>query len=144
MSEPLSRNLQALRRLHGKTQEQVAGALGVSRQAVAKWESGEAAPDLRNCAALAALYGVTLDDLVYYDARRTGLPVPPRGKHLFGTVTLGEKGQIVIPKRAREVFGLAPGDRLAVLGDESQGLALVPADALLRMLEQLQKGGAPL
>lgn len=144
MSEPLSSNLQALRRLHGKTQEQVAGALGVSRQAVAKWESGEAAPDLHNCAALAALYGVTLDDLVYYDARRTGLPVPPRGKHLFGTVTLGEKGQIVIPKRAREVFGLAPGDRLAVLGDESQGLALVPADALLRMLEELRKGGAPL
>ena len=47
------------------------------------------------------------------------------GKHIFGTVKVGEKGQIVIPKEARDIFGIKPGDTLLVLGDESQGLAIV-------------------
>ena len=34
----------------------------------------------------------------------------PKGKHVFGTVKIGDKGQIVIPKEARQVFGLSPGD----------------------------------
>ena len=54
----------------------------------------------------------------------------PAGKHIFGIVTIGDKGQIVIPKKARDVFELAPGDQLLVLGDESQGIALVKADFL--------------
>ena len=49
----------------------------------------------------------------------------PKGKHIFGTVKVGEKGQIVIPKEAREVFGIKPGDSLLVLGDKTKGLALV-------------------
>lgn len=49
----------------------------------------------------------------------------PDGKHIFGTVKVGEKGQIVIPKEARDIFGIMPGDTLLVLGDESQGLAIV-------------------
>lgn len=52
----------------------------------------------------------------------------PEGKHLFGFVKIGEKGQILIPKEAREIFGLKPGDKLLLLGDEEQGLALVKAD----------------
>ncbi len=52
----------------------------------------------------------------------------PAGKHIFGMVKINEKGQIVIPKEARRVFGLKPGDRLLMLGDESQGIALVKAD----------------
>lgn len=54
----------------------------------------------------------------------------PNGKHIFGMVTIGDKGQIVIPKKARAVFGLQPGDQLLVLGDEEQGIALVKADIL--------------
>lgn len=54
----------------------------------------------------------------------------PQGKHIFGIVTIGDKGQIVIPKKARDVFQLSPGDQLLVLGDEEQGLALVKADIL--------------
>jgi len=54
----------------------------------------------------------------------------PDGKHIFGIVNIGEKGQIVIPKKAREVFGLQPGDQLLVLGDESQGIALIKAEKL--------------
>lgn len=55
------------------------------------------------------------------------------GKHLlghaaraarFGTVKVGERGQIVIPKEARELFGIRPGDTLLVLGDEKNGTAL--------------------
>ena len=46
-------------------------------------------------------------------------------KQIFGVVKIGDKGQIVIPKEAREVFGLKPGDSLLVLGDISRGLALV-------------------
>lgn len=49
----------------------------------------------------------------------------PKGKYAW-TVTVGEKGQIVIPKQAREVFGIKPGDNLIILGDESKGLAIPP------------------
>ncbi len=49
----------------------------------------------------------------------------PSGKYAW-TVTVGEKGQIVIPKQAREVFNIKPGDTLVVLGDEKRGLAIPP------------------
>lgn len=111
------------------TQEQVAEAIGVSRQAVAKYESGEAQPDLMKCAALAKLFDVTLDELVNYDSKEAqGVPIGPKGKYMFGMVTIGDKGQIVIPAKARKVFELSPGDKLIVLGDIEQGLAMVKAD----------------
>ena len=47
------------------------------------------------------------------------------GKYVW-TVTVGTKGQIVIPKEAREVFGIRPGDHLLILGDASQGMAIPP------------------
>ena len=49
----------------------------------------------------------------------------PKGKYAW-TVTVGEKGQIVIPKQAREVFGIQPGDTLVMLGDVKRGLAIPP------------------
>ncbi len=49
----------------------------------------------------------------------------PEGKHI-STVKVGEKGQIVIPKGAREMFGIQPGDTLLLLADKDQGIALVP------------------
>ncbi len=55
----------------------------------------------------------------------------PEGKHIFGTVKVGEKGQIVIPKDAREIFGIQPGDSLVVLGDEATGLAIMKNDVFL-------------
>ena len=51
----------------------------------------------------------------------------PKGKFAW-TVTVGEKGQIVIPKQAREVFGIAPGDTLVMLGDVKRGLAIPPRE----------------
>ncbi len=52
----------------------------------------------------------------------------PKGKYAW-TVTVGEKGQIVIPKKAREVFQIQPGDTLVILGDEDRGLAIPPKSA---------------
>ncbi|MEF9895532.1 MAG: AbrB/MazE/SpoVT family DNA-binding domain-containing protein [Clostridia bacterium] len=49
----------------------------------------------------------------------------PKGKYAW-TVKVGDKGQIVIPKEAREVFGIEPGDMLLMLGDEKQGIAIPP------------------
>ena len=132
-------NLQQLRKLRGLTQEDLAERVGVSRQAVAKWESGETSPDLEKSRLLAQVFGVSLDDLVDYEpSSNMGLGVPPKGKHLFGLVTVGDKGQIVIPAKARKVFEIAPGDRLLVLGDEAQGLALLKADRFLELANAIR------
>ena len=56
------------------------------------------------------------------------------------TVTVGEKGQIVIPKQAREIFGINPGDTLILLGDRDMGIA-IPPKAELDELSQRIFGG---
>jgi len=60
----------------------------------------------------------------------------PRGKHAW-TAKVGEKGQIVIPKEAREIFDIKPGDTLLLLGDEDQGIAIVKNDVFLHFAESL-------
>ena len=133
-------NIVRLRKLMQMTQEDIAEAVGVSRQAVAKWESGETIPDLEKCKLLAELFGVSLDDLANYEPEdNMGLDVPPKGKHLFGMVTVGDKGQIVIPARARKLFDISPGDQLVVLGDESQGMAIIKAKDFLNMANMIRK-----
>lgn len=127
----ISQNIRSLREHEGFTQEALASRLGVARQTVAKWESGEATPDLENVRALARLFGVSIDDLANHDEVASGYPIPPRGKHIFGVVRVGERGQVVI----REVFDLVPGSELLVLGDESQGLALQKVEDALAMME---------
>lgn len=133
----ISMNLRALRKSAGLTMEDVADRIGVSRQSVAKWENNEGMPDIGNCQALAALYDVTLDDLVkgHYPE---GVVPPPKGKYIFGTVTVGERGQIVIPVRARKIFDIHPGDQLVLLGDTHQGgLAILKASMLAQQLEYM-------
>ena len=66
----------------------------------------------------------------------------PKGKHIFGTVKVGERGQIVIPKEARELFDIRPGDTLLVLGDEEQGIAVVKADVMEEVAVKILKGEA--
>ena len=133
-------NLIRLRKINQMTQEDVAEAVGVSRQAVAKWESGETIPDLEKCKLLAELFGVSLDNLANYESEdNLGLDVPPKGKHLFGMVTVGDKGQIVIPAKARKLFDITPGDQLVVLGDESQGMAIIKAKDFLNMANIIRK-----
>lgn len=122
----INMNLKRLRQQHQFTQEELAEELGVSRQVIAKWEKGESTPDIQFCIKLAKLYDVTIDNLVNYDEQEAGISVPPKGKHFFGATTVGERGQIVIPKKARELFHIEAGDTLVLVGDEERGLAIVP------------------
>lgn len=61
----------------------------------------------------------------------------PDGKHIFGTVKVGEKGQIVIPKEARDIFNIKPGDTLLILGDEAQGIAIVKNEIFRQFAESV-------
>ena len=62
----------------------------------------------------------------------------PEGKYVW-TAKVGEKGQIVIPKEAREVFDIRPGETLLLLGDVAQGIAIVKNDQLLQFAEAILK-----
>lgn len=126
-------NLISLRKMKQMSQEQLAEAVGVSRQTISKYETGEALPDIDKCKIMAELFDVSLDDLVNYDKQASGLGIPPKGKHMFGLVKVGDKGQIVIPAKARKIFGIEPGDNLVILGDETQGLALIVERSFMKL-----------
>ena len=132
----LKENISMLRSVNGYSQEEVAEKIGVSRQAYAKWEKGETVPDVERCQKLAELYGVTIDSLVNYSDKigTTTLTPGPKGKHIFGTTNINDRGQVVIPKKARELFGINNGDSLVVLGDEAEGIALIKADIFEKRL----------
>lgn len=134
----LADNLIFLRNIKGLSQEQVAEVIGISRQSYSKWEQGETYPDIDKCDKLAKFYGVTLDSLVHQNDKIGNAKIAPApvGKHLWGTIAIGSKGQIVIPKAARETFGLSEGDRLVVLGDDDEGIALVKADIFEQRIQE--------
>ena len=123
-------NLKYFRKRNGLSQEELAEKIEVSRQSVAKWESGETLPDIVKCRELANLFGTTIDNLINYSFEEEKLVENETdGKFVFGIVKMGERGQVVIPKHAREVFKINPGDKLVVLGDTKQGgiaLAKIP------------------
>lgn len=131
-------NLVSMRKMHGYSQDELADKIGVSRQTLSKYETGESLPDIEKCRLLANALDVSIDDLVNYDkedSSNLGLGVPPKGKHVFGMTKVGEKGQIVIPAKARKIFDIHPGDNLILLGDESQGIAIIKESTLLEMLK---------
>jgi len=70
----------------------------------------------------------------------------PKGKFL-SIVKVGEKGQIVIPKGARELFNIQPGDNLLLMADKKRGIALVAADdltaptELFRLAKEAEENG---
>lgn len=141
MKNNIARNLSMLRQVNRYSQEEVAEQIGVSRQAVAKWETGETIPDILNCDALARLYDVELDDLIHHDPDKTNISIAPKGKHIFGTVRVGERGQIVLPKQARDLYKIKAGDLLVVLGDESlehPGLALMKEEFFLEITQMFK------
>ena len=125
----LKDNLAMLRNIHGFSQEELAEKINISRQAYAKWERGDTVPDVEKCSRLAEIYGVSIDSLVKTEqAEGIGtIPPAPRGKNIWGSVVINERGQIVIPKVARDQFALTGGQRLIVLSDE-EGIALIPAE----------------
>ena len=130
-------NLIELRKYHNMSQEELAEEIGVTRQTVSKYETGESLPDIEKCALIAAVFGVSMDDLINYQKDdNMGLGVPPKGKHVFGVVKVGDKGQIVIPAKARKLFRIEAGDSLVVLGDESFGIALAREKDFFSMIRR--------
>jgi AbrB family looped-hinge helix DNA binding protein len=58
------------------------------------------------------------------------MPNPPAGKRFYGSITVSDRGQIVIPAEARRDFGIEVGDKLLVFGDLETGLAIAKASVL--------------
>lgn len=126
----LKDNLIMLRNINGFSQEEIAGKIYISRQAYAKWEIGATVPDIEKCKRLADVYGVTIDSLMKTETvdGETTIPPAPKGRNIWGSITINERGQLVIPKAVRDKFGLTGGQRLIVLSDDKEGIALVPAE----------------
>ena len=61
----------------------------------------------------------------------------PKGRHVFGTARVGERGQIVISKEARAFFGIRPGDTLLILGSEDSGLVVSKPVVLDRVAQEI-------
>ena len=124
------------------TVTEIVETCGVTRQTLSKYETGESLPDIERCKRLADIFGVSMDDLVNYektDRENLGLEVPPKGKHVFGMVKVGDKGQIVIPANARKIFDIQPGDNLLILGDEEQGIAILKEKSFLEHLRLMER-----
>ena len=135
-----SKNLTELRKLHNMSQEDLAEKIGVSRQTLSKYETGESLPDIEKCRLLADVFGVSIDDLISYSRDNSmGLNVPPKGKHIFGMVKVGDKGQIVIPKEVRDMFGVEPGDTMVLLADVKRGIALQNSSVMGDIMEKIMK-----
>lgn len=62
----------------------------------------------------------------------------PKGKFM-GTVKVGEKGQIVIPKEARDIFNIEPGDTLLLLADKDEGIAILKNNVFEQFLGIFKK-----
>jgi AbrB family looped-hinge helix DNA binding protein len=133
----LKDNLVMLRNLHGLSQEAVAEKIGIYRPAYAKWETGATVPDIEKCSLLAELYGTTIDSLIRTEPVEGvgAIPPAPRGKNIWGSVAISDRGQIVIPKCLRDLFGLSGGQRLIVLSDE-MGIALIPDEAFMSSMRK--------
>lgn len=133
----LKDNLVMLRNVHGLSQEAIAEKIGISRQAYAKWETGATVPDVEKCALLAEAYGTTVDSLIRTEPVEGigAIPPSPKGKNIWGSVAINDRGQIVIPKGARDRFGLTGGQRLIVLTDE-YGIALIPDEAFMASMNK--------
>ena len=136
----LKENLAMLRKIHGYSQEEISEKIGISRQAYAKWESGATIPDVEKCVLLANVYGTTLDALVKTTSvEGVGMiPPGPEGKYIWGSVTMNDRGQIVIPKEARDKLGFAAGQRLIVASDD-KGIALIPAEVFEEGMRQVRE-----
>ncbi|MDD5935828.1 MAG: helix-turn-helix domain-containing protein [Clostridiales bacterium] len=136
----LKDNLVILRNCKGVSQEEIAGIIEISRQAYAKWERGETVPDIEKCDRLAKYYGISIDDLMHFENKQYGLNLPPgpKGKHICGITAINERGQVVIPKQARELLKIKKGDDFIVFVDENEGIALVKRETFETKMEKIE------
>lgn len=87
-------NLIELRKINNMSQEDLASQIGVSRQTLSKYETGESLPDIDKCSALAKVFGITVDDLINYDKEENMGVRFPKGKYMFGMVKVGDKDRL--------------------------------------------------
>lgn len=133
-------NIRVLRKKNKMSQEQLAERVSVSRQTIAKWENEEALPDIHKCKLLAGIFQVTLEQLSSNMSEEEVEHLGPQGKQFFGVVKVGERGQIVIPKQARDMYQIQPGDKLVVLGEDvTKGIAILKTDSFLEFAEMIRR-----
>ena len=119
-------NLILMRHKHGYTMEALAEIISVSRQTIAKWESGESYPDITNCMKLASLYKITLDELVYKPLREAQAEeFATDGNKICGVLDIGEDNSITLPEPLMEMFDLQAGGKVLLLADRREGIAIV-------------------
>ena len=135
----LGETLLHLRKRHHYTQEDVAEQIGVSRQTIAKWENSESIPDVLSAGKLAELYDVSLDEMLSEETMGLGLEIGPKGKYVFGLLTVGANRELILPEKACRLFHIHSGDELLLLGDVERGLALLNGEFIKRMLDQARK-----
>ncbi|MEE3402658.1 MAG: helix-turn-helix domain-containing protein [Acutalibacteraceae bacterium] len=122
----MNERLKGLRINAKMTQEDLAEKMNVSRQSIAKWESGESVPDVIKCSELAKIFNLNVEDIaaIFLDENER-FPMKPKDKYIFGKCIITDH-KITIPDEAMRVFGLKEGDELVLLGDVKQGIALLP------------------
>ena len=126
MSLCIDENLRLMRNKHGYTLESLAEIVAVSRQTIAKWESGESYPDIENCVKLARLYKISLDELVNKPLWAAEVNDLSGGEHkVCGVLEVSEGGSITLPKKIMDMFSIKPGEKILILADKKQGIAIV-------------------
>ena len=130
MEIKISENLKVLRIRSGRTLENVAEIIDVSRQTVSKWESGESYPDIEKCVKLSRLYNVSLDALVNKPIQELVREGADRNRYVFGVTKLNGDRMIKLPERAIELFEIGENDILLVVGDKEQGMAIVKCEGI--------------
>ena len=139
MEQSIGKQIAAYRKKLGMTQEQLAKHMDVTNQAVSKWETDQSCPDIQLLPRLADLFEISLDALVEKrDLHREG----PPGKYVLGVVTVDKNNCIPLTEKAMLLFGLQPGDRLLLLGDENRGLAMVPYSMYEQFARTILDAGA--
>lgn len=119
-------NLKLLRYKNGYTLEAIAEIISVSRQSVAKWESGDSVPDIVNCVKLASLYKISLDELVNRPLKHVIENDFAREEgRICGVLEISQEQTISVPDSVMEMFTMHRGDKVLLLADKQQGIALV-------------------
>ena len=122
----ITNNLIFMRHKYGYTMEALAEIISVSRQTVAKWESGESYPDIMNCMKLATLYKISLDELVYKPLREAQAnEFSSDCNKICGILEIADNGVINLPESLMKMFDMKTGDKVLLLADRREGIAIV-------------------
>lgn len=119
-------NLRMLRYKNGYTLEAIAEIISVSRQSVSKWEAGDSVPDIMNCVKLASLYKISLDELVNMPLKDMEKnEISSDGNRICGVLDILPENTIQIPEVVMDMFSIRSGDKVLILADRNQGIAMV-------------------